>query len=246
MHAGVMRPWVNRKRYDRSDCSGRPRPGAPRAGIHMANIDELKSTGLKATLPRLKILDVFQKGAQRHMTAEDVFRVLLRRALRHRPGHRLPRADAVRAGRHPDAQPLRKRQGRLRAQRGHAPRPPGVPGLRPGRGVLRRRRSRSGSTPWPRPRASLIAEHALEPVRALHQGRLPEPAERAARPPARIALTCPVPSRGGAARRIPGRCRRRAAAGWCCARRLPPARRCCGRPPPGSRPCAPARPARPA
>jgi Fur family transcriptional regulator, ferric uptake regulator len=43
----------------------------------MANIDELKSTGLKATLPRLKILDVFQTGAQRHMTAEDVFRVLL-------------------------------------------------------------------------------------------------------------------------------------------------------------------------
>jgi Fur family ferric uptake transcriptional regulator len=43
----------------------------------MANIDELKSTGLKATLPRLKILDVFQKGDQRHMTAEDVFRVLL-------------------------------------------------------------------------------------------------------------------------------------------------------------------------
>ncbi|RYX95559.1 MAG: ferric iron uptake transcriptional regulator [Comamonadaceae bacterium] len=43
----------------------------------MANIDELKSTGLKATLPRLKILDVFQKGNLRHMTAEDVFRVLL-------------------------------------------------------------------------------------------------------------------------------------------------------------------------
>ncbi|MEP6823862.1 MAG: ferric iron uptake transcriptional regulator [Ramlibacter sp.] len=43
----------------------------------MANIDELKSTGLKATVPRLKILDVFHKGGQRHMTAEDVFRVLL-------------------------------------------------------------------------------------------------------------------------------------------------------------------------
>lgn len=41
------------------------------------NIDELKSTGLKATLPRLKILEIFQKGGQRHMTAEDVFRVLL-------------------------------------------------------------------------------------------------------------------------------------------------------------------------
>ena len=43
----------------------------------MTNIDELKSTGLKATLPRLKILEIFQKGALRHMTAEDVFRVLL-------------------------------------------------------------------------------------------------------------------------------------------------------------------------
>ncbi|MES2911360.1 MAG: ferric iron uptake transcriptional regulator, partial [Pseudomonadota bacterium] len=43
----------------------------------MSNIDELKSTGLKATLPRLKILDVFQKSTQRHLTAEDVFRVLL-------------------------------------------------------------------------------------------------------------------------------------------------------------------------
>ena len=43
----------------------------------MTNIEELKSTGLKATLPRLKILEVFQQGSQRHMTAEDVFRVLL-------------------------------------------------------------------------------------------------------------------------------------------------------------------------
>ncbi len=43
----------------------------------MNTIDELKSTGLKATLPRLKVLEIFQKGAQRHMSAEDVFRVLL-------------------------------------------------------------------------------------------------------------------------------------------------------------------------
>ena len=43
----------------------------------MKNIDDLKSTGLKATLPRLKILEIFQTGKQRHMTAEDVFRVLL-------------------------------------------------------------------------------------------------------------------------------------------------------------------------
>ena len=43
----------------------------------MTNIDELKSTGLKATIPRLKILEVFQRSDQRHMTAEDVYRVLL-------------------------------------------------------------------------------------------------------------------------------------------------------------------------
>jgi Fur family ferric uptake transcriptional regulator len=43
----------------------------------MTNIDELKSTGLKATIPRLKILEVFQRSDQRHMSAEDVFRVLL-------------------------------------------------------------------------------------------------------------------------------------------------------------------------
>lgn len=43
----------------------------------MDNISELKNTGLKATLPRLKILEIFQAGKQRHMTAEDVYRVLL-------------------------------------------------------------------------------------------------------------------------------------------------------------------------
>ena len=44
----------------------------------MTQIDELKNNGLKATLPRLKILEVFQSGQQRHMTAEDGFRLLLR------------------------------------------------------------------------------------------------------------------------------------------------------------------------
>ncbi len=40
-------------------------------------IDDLKNNGLKVTAPRLKILEVFHKGVQRHMTAEDVFRHLL-------------------------------------------------------------------------------------------------------------------------------------------------------------------------
>ena len=43
----------------------------------MTNAEELKSSGLKATLPRIKILEVFQQTIQRHMTAEDVFKVLL-------------------------------------------------------------------------------------------------------------------------------------------------------------------------
>lgn len=43
----------------------------------MTHAEELKSSGLKATLPRIKILDVFQKTRQRHLTAEDVYRALL-------------------------------------------------------------------------------------------------------------------------------------------------------------------------
>ncbi|HSI61243.1 MAG TPA: ferric iron uptake transcriptional regulator [Ideonella sp.] len=43
----------------------------------MTHVDELKSSGLKATLPRIRILEIFQKSAQRHMTAEDVFKALL-------------------------------------------------------------------------------------------------------------------------------------------------------------------------
>jgi Fur family ferric uptake transcriptional regulator len=52
-------------------------PLTPTDDLAMTNIEELKSTGLKATLPRLKILEVFQTAKDRHMTAEDVFRVLL-------------------------------------------------------------------------------------------------------------------------------------------------------------------------
>lgn len=43
----------------------------------MNDQNELKSMGLKATFPRLKILDVFRKSEQRHMSAEDVYRLLL-------------------------------------------------------------------------------------------------------------------------------------------------------------------------
>ena len=47
----------------------------------MAHANDLKNIGLKATLPRLKILELFQSSAQRHMTAEDVYRQLLQQQL---------------------------------------------------------------------------------------------------------------------------------------------------------------------
>jgi Fur family ferric uptake transcriptional regulator len=43
----------------------------------MNRLEELKHSGLKATLPRLKILEIFESGVQRHMTAEDVYKALL-------------------------------------------------------------------------------------------------------------------------------------------------------------------------
>jgi len=46
---------------------------------HLAS-SELKASGLKATLPRMKILEIFQRSSQegvRHLSAEDVYKALL-------------------------------------------------------------------------------------------------------------------------------------------------------------------------
>jgi Fur family ferric uptake transcriptional regulator len=37
---------------------------------------DLKTIGLKATLPRLRILELFEKSTVRHLSAEDVYRIL--------------------------------------------------------------------------------------------------------------------------------------------------------------------------
>jgi Fur family transcriptional regulator, ferric uptake regulator len=39
--------------------------------------DEIKNSGLKATLPRIRVLEIFQRSARRHLTAEDVYKALL-------------------------------------------------------------------------------------------------------------------------------------------------------------------------
>ncbi|MFN3594466.1 MAG: ferric iron uptake transcriptional regulator [Thiobacillaceae bacterium] len=43
----------------------------------MAGGEQLKSMGLKATGPRLRILNLFEQAEKRHLTADDVYRLLL-------------------------------------------------------------------------------------------------------------------------------------------------------------------------
>ncbi|HEX9180317.1 MAG TPA: ferric iron uptake transcriptional regulator [Burkholderiales bacterium] len=42
----------------------------------MSKPEDLKTIGLKATLPRLKILNLFETSQVRHLSAEDVYRAL--------------------------------------------------------------------------------------------------------------------------------------------------------------------------
>ena len=42
----------------------------------MNSLDNLKNIGLKATLPRLKILGLFEDSKKRHLTAEEIYRML--------------------------------------------------------------------------------------------------------------------------------------------------------------------------
>jgi Fur family transcriptional regulator, ferric uptake regulator len=44
----------------------------------MSEPQELKNAGLKATLPRLKVLSLFEASDKRHLSAEDVYRMLLK------------------------------------------------------------------------------------------------------------------------------------------------------------------------
>jgi Fur family transcriptional regulator, ferric uptake regulator len=39
--------------------------------------EHLKNVGLKSTLPRLKVLSLFETGNERHLSAEDVYKLLL-------------------------------------------------------------------------------------------------------------------------------------------------------------------------
>ncbi|BFO54989.1 MULTISPECIES: Fur family transcriptional regulator [Comamonadaceae] len=43
----------------------------------MQHTDKLKQIGLKATLPRMQVLELFERSAQRHLSAEDIYRQML-------------------------------------------------------------------------------------------------------------------------------------------------------------------------
>jgi Fur family transcriptional regulator, ferric uptake regulator len=49
----------------------------PPADTPVMEHQELKKAGLKATLPRIRILDVLEHSGRRHMSAEDVYKALL-------------------------------------------------------------------------------------------------------------------------------------------------------------------------
>jgi Fur family transcriptional regulator, ferric uptake regulator len=55
-------------------------PGST-AFIDMTHSHDLKSAGLKATVPRLRIINLFETSKVRHLTAEDVYRLLLAEGL---------------------------------------------------------------------------------------------------------------------------------------------------------------------
>ena len=42
----------------------------------MSTAQDLKTAGLKATVPRLKIINLFESSRERHLTAEEVYRLL--------------------------------------------------------------------------------------------------------------------------------------------------------------------------
>ena len=61
----------------RSQSAAKPPAGAPAAVPSDHNQDDLRNIGLKATGPRLRILELFQTSGTRHLSAEDVYRQLL-------------------------------------------------------------------------------------------------------------------------------------------------------------------------
>ena len=43
----------------------------------MNTASSIRNSGLKTTLPRLKILEIFEQNKEKHLSAEDIYKILL-------------------------------------------------------------------------------------------------------------------------------------------------------------------------
>jgi len=68
-------------RPSRTSSATQAASATQRAAKSAHRLADLKSSGLKVTVPRLKVLEIFQKaathGTTRHLSAEDVYQALL-------------------------------------------------------------------------------------------------------------------------------------------------------------------------
>lgn len=55
----------------------RPRRSSDSAYFLIMEAKDLKNVGLKATLPRIRILEILEQSRDRHVSAEDVYKALL-------------------------------------------------------------------------------------------------------------------------------------------------------------------------
>ena len=146
----------------------------------MTSPNDLKNAGLKATLPRLRIINLFETSTLRHMTAEDVYRQLLSEGLD------IGLATVYRVLTQFEQAGLLVRhhfesgKAVFELERGPAPRPPRLPAVRPRRGVLRRGHREAAERRSPATAASRSREHALYLYAECIKPQLPAPQGRAA------------------------------------------------------------------
>lgn len=78
MRGGGKNPFMpsGRNRWHAAQRAENERLILPMNTEPVLKVSSLRTSGLKATLPRLKVLEVFTHASSRHLSAEDVFRAL--------------------------------------------------------------------------------------------------------------------------------------------------------------------------
>ena len=159
--------WLKR-RYDNVTLSRHLTSGA-----RVSSPTDLKTIGLKATLPRLRILELFEKSDVRHLSAEEVYKILLKEgtdtglATVYRVLTQFEQAGLL-VRHHFESD---KAVFELEPRR--PPRPSGVHAMRARRGVLRRSDRKAPDRGCPGTRLRHPRAFAAS-VRGLHEAELPE------------------------------------------------------------------------